>query len=175
MENGADAGEILVSAETAARLPAECSATPKGPGVLLAASRRRRREAVDGAAAATCPPRRSRRACRRRSARTYRGRRRLRAPSGHRRVPPVRGDRCADREPGRGGGGARRCTGWSASCEAAAERQDVALLASDFDADGGKLILTAGAPKVTGDDEERMLLALRAIVEPTCRCRSASA
>src|SRR6185437_15306551 len=32
------------------------------------------------------------------------------------------------------------------------------------DADGGKLILTAGAPKATGNDEERMLLALRKIV-----------
>ncbi len=49
--------------------------------------------------------------------------------------------------------------------ERAAEAQDVSFLASDVDADGGKLILTAGAPKVTGDDEERMLLALRAIVE----------
>jgi tetratricopeptide (TPR) repeat protein len=41
----------------------------------------------------------------------------------------------------------------------------VSFLASDVDHDGGKLILTAGAPKVTGDDEERMLLALRKIVE----------
>ena len=48
--------------------------------------------------------------------------------------------------------------------EEATERRDLALLASDIDADGGKLILTAGAPRVTGDDEERMLLALREIV-----------
>ncbi|HVE49763.1 MAG TPA: adenylate/guanylate cyclase domain-containing protein, partial [Casimicrobiaceae bacterium] len=48
--------------------------------------------------------------------------------------------------------------------EAATERRDLALLASDIDADGGKLILTAGAPRITGDDEERMLLALREIV-----------
>jgi class 3 adenylate cyclase/tetratricopeptide (TPR) repeat protein len=50
------------------------------------------------------------------------------------------------------------------SCvQAAAEEQDVAFLASDVDADGGKLILSAGAPKATGNDEERMLLALRKI------------
>ena len=49
--------------------------------------------------------------------------------------------------------------------EAAAEERDVAFLASDVDADGGKLILTSGAPKVTGDDEERMLLALRKIAD----------
>lgn len=48
--------------------------------------------------------------------------------------------------------------------QAAAEEQDVAFLASDVDADGGKLILTAGAPKATGNDEERLLLALRKIV-----------
>jgi class 3 adenylate cyclase/tetratricopeptide (TPR) repeat protein len=49
--------------------------------------------------------------------------------------------------------------------ERAAKAQDVSFLASDVDIDGGKLILTAGAPRVTGDDEERMLLALRVIVE----------
>ena len=48
--------------------------------------------------------------------------------------------------------------------QAAAEEQDVVFLASDVDADGGKLILTGGAPKVTGNDEERILLALRKIV-----------
>src|SRR6185437_14779849 len=47
--------------------------------------------------------------------------------------------------------------------QAAAEEQDVAFLASDIDADGGKLILSAGAPKATGNDEERLLLALRRI------------
>lgn len=49
------------------------------------------------------------------------------------------------------------------SVQAAAEEQDVAFLASDVDGDGGKLILSAGAPKATGNDEERMLLALRKI------------
>jgi class 3 adenylate cyclase/tetratricopeptide (TPR) repeat protein len=48
--------------------------------------------------------------------------------------------------------------------EAACEEYDVAFLASDVDADGGKLILTGGAPKSTGNDEERVLLALRALV-----------
>ena len=47
----------------------------------------------------------------------------------------------------------------------AVDAQDVALLGSDLDGNGGKLILCAGAPKVTGDDEERVLLAARRIVE----------
>ena len=47
---------------------------------------------------------------------------------------------------------------------AAADEHQVTVLASDVDADGGKFILTAGAPRVMGDDEGRMLLALRKIV-----------
>ena len=39
---------------------------------------------------------------------------------------------------------------------AATDEHGVSFLASDVDADGGKLILTAGAPSVTGDDEERI-------------------
>jgi class 3 adenylate cyclase/tetratricopeptide (TPR) repeat protein len=46
----------------------------------------------------------------------------------------------------------------------AVDEQGVCFLGSDVDADGGKLILTAGVPRVLGDDEERMLLALRRIV-----------
>jgi class 3 adenylate cyclase/tetratricopeptide (TPR) repeat protein len=37
------------------------------------------------------------------------------------------------------------------------------FLATDVDDDGGKIILTGGVPRATGNDEERMLLALRAI------------
>ena len=47
----------------------------------------------------------------------------------------------------------------------ACERYEVCFLDSDIAADGGKIRLSAGAPRVVGDDEERMLLALRQIVE----------
>ena len=47
----------------------------------------------------------------------------------------------------------------------AVARDDVCLLATDVDADGGKFILTAGVPSSTEFDGERMLRALRAIVE----------
>lgn len=47
----------------------------------------------------------------------------------------------------------------------AAERYDVCFLDSDISANGGKIRLSAGAPRVVGEDEERMLLALRQIVE----------
>jgi class 3 adenylate cyclase/predicted ATPase len=48
--------------------------------------------------------------------------------------------------------------------QAAVDEHEVAFLGSDVDADGGKLILAAGVPRSIGDDEERMLLALRRIV-----------
>ena len=41
----------------------------------------------------------------------------------------------------------------------------ITWLESDIDVDGGKLYLTAGAPSSTGADEERMLRALRAILD----------
>jgi class 3 adenylate cyclase/tetratricopeptide (TPR) repeat protein len=47
----------------------------------------------------------------------------------------------------------------------AAERYDVCFLDSDIASNGGKIRLSAGAPRVVGEDEERMLLALRQIVE----------
>lgn len=48
---------------------------------------------------------------------------------------------------------------------AAADHEEVCLLASDVDADGGKLILAAGVPTSHEHDGERMLRVLRAIVE----------
>jgi class 3 adenylate cyclase/tetratricopeptide (TPR) repeat protein len=47
----------------------------------------------------------------------------------------------------------------------ACERYEVCFLDSDISGDGGKIRLSAGAPRVVGDDEERMLLALRRIIE----------
>jgi class 3 adenylate cyclase/tetratricopeptide (TPR) repeat protein len=45
------------------------------------------------------------------------------------------------------------------------EELGITMLESDIDVDGGKLYLTAGAPASTGADEERMLRALREIVD----------
>ena len=49
--------------------------------------------------------------------------------------------------------------------QAAVDEFGVCFLGSDADADGGKLILAAGAPRAMGDDEQRMLLALRRIAD----------
>jgi class 3 adenylate cyclase/tetratricopeptide (TPR) repeat protein len=47
--------------------------------------------------------------------------------------------------------------------QGAADEHEVTLLGTDIDHDGGKLILVAGVPRRIGDDEERMLTALRRI------------
>jgi class 3 adenylate cyclase/tetratricopeptide (TPR) repeat protein len=46
-----------------------------------------------------------------------------------------------------------------------ADSHEITFLGSDIGAGGGKLILAAGAPVSSGDDEERMLLALRALLD----------
>ena len=51
------------------------------------------------------------------------------------------------------------------SVQLSAERHGVAFLGSDIDRDGGKVILTAGAPSTSGQDEHRMLLALREVMD----------
>ena len=47
----------------------------------------------------------------------------------------------------------------------AAEAHDVSLISTDLEIDGGKLMLVAGAPSATGEEDERMLLAMRRVLE----------
>ena len=49
--------------------------------------------------------------------------------------------------------------------QAAAEAHGVTFLESDVDRDGGRIILVSGAPQTFGDDEERMLRTVRAVVD----------
>ncbi len=49
--------------------------------------------------------------------------------------------------------------------QAAAEDHRVTFLESDIDRDGGRIVLVSGAPQTFGDDEERMLRTVRAIVD----------
>ena len=49
--------------------------------------------------------------------------------------------------------------------QSAVEAHGVTFLESDIDRDGGKIILVSGAPQTFGDDEERMLRAMRAILD----------
>jgi class 3 adenylate cyclase/tetratricopeptide (TPR) repeat protein len=49
--------------------------------------------------------------------------------------------------------------------QAIADAHGVTFLESDVDRDGGRVILVSGAPQTFGDDEERMLRTVRAIVD----------
>jgi class 3 adenylate cyclase/tetratricopeptide (TPR) repeat protein len=165
MEHAADAGEILLSAEAAALLPARCLGKSKGPGVLLRRAppghtdklplRPRPVMAYETVAQCLSPALRAH----------------VLGDSGmseHRAVTIAfirYGGIDALIERGGPGAAAEALQRLVSVVELAAEEQQVTFLGSDVDADGGKLILTAGAPKVIGDDEERMLLALRRIVE----------
>ena len=165
MEHVADADEILVSTETAAALPSECLDGPKGPGVLLQREppgytekmplRPRPRNSPE-AVAHCLPP----------AIRAH-----VLGGGGipeHRRVT-IAFIRFAGTDALIEQDGPAACAEalhrLVSAVDAAAEEQNVSFLASDIDADGGKLILTGGAPKSTGDHEERVLLALRRIVE----------
>jgi class 3 adenylate cyclase/tetratricopeptide (TPR) repeat protein len=48
--------------------------------------------------------------------------------------------------------------------QTAAARHDVTFLASDLDVDGGKILLSAGAPQAKGDDDDRLVQAVRDVV-----------
>ena len=50
------------------------------------------------------------------------------------------------------------------SIQDAVDRRGVTFLGTDISSDGGKIILTAGVPTSTGNDEEQMLLAVRQVV-----------
>ncbi len=60
---------------------------------------------------------------------------------------------------------ARRLDVLVTDVQRAVDRQGVTFLATDVDRDGGKIILTAGAPSTSGDDENRMLLVTREVVD----------
>ncbi len=164
MEHAAVAGEILLSPETAALMPVRCLGNAKGPGVLLA-----REPAVPGPLPLVPRPKMPAETLARCLSTAVRAH--VLAGGGsseHRSVTiafiKFEGTDALIEQ--RGPEAAAEALHRLVSVvQATTEAQGIAFLASDLDAAGGKLILTAGAPKVTGDDEERMLLALRKIVE----------
>ena len=165
MEQEAQAGEILISPETATLLPADCLGAARAPGVLLL----REPPGHDEAIPYIPRPKMASEPL-------------LRCLSPLIRAHVLAGGGTSEHRPVtiafiryEGTDALIERSGPKAAAEvlhqlvsvvqAATEEQDIAFLGSDVDADGGKLILAAGAPKVTGDDEEHMLLALRKSVD----------
>ncbi len=171
LERAAEADEIFVSAETAAALPAECVGELKGPGLFLRQAPPgdsekmsiRPRPSLAFETLAHCLPT---------AIRAH-----ILGGGGTPEHRPVTiafirfegTDTLIDQHgPDAAADALHRLM---SAIDSATEEQDVSFLASDVDADGGKLILTAGAPKGTGNDEDRMLLALRKIVSSGVRRR----
>ena len=164
MEGTATAGEILVSRDTAASLPAKVLGHPKGEGVLLRSGpvglsidRDHGEVALMGIDITACIPMALREHLRsgvadpeHRSATVafvhFDG------------VDGMLAERGADVV-------ASGLHELIAVVQQHAERNGVTFLGTDIDHDGGKVILVAGAPSALGDDEGRMLLTLRGIVD----------
>ncbi|HEY3604075.1 MAG TPA: adenylate/guanylate cyclase domain-containing protein, partial [Sporichthyaceae bacterium] len=163
-EGIAENGQIVLSATTAASIPARCVGAPTGEGFLLRAAPmdsdlslmeelQRPPDEVVARALSTAV-----------RARVMAGR----APAEHRRA-------CVAFLQFKGTNEIIATEGVDAAAAAvhelvvdaqrAADKWEICFLDSDIDADGGKLLFTAGAPRVVGDDAERMLLALRQILE----------
>src|SRR3954469_11822901 len=164
MEHVADAGEILLSSEIAALLPPRCIGEAKGPGFLL------KREPPGHHAAVKAPPyavdAETVAYCLSTAVRGH-----VLAGGGtpeHRQVSIAfvhfdgTDDAIAERGPDAVAADLQELL---TDTQAACDEYGVCFLASDADDDGGKLILTAGAPTITGNDEERMLLAVRKIAD----------
>jgi class 3 adenylate cyclase/tetratricopeptide (TPR) repeat protein len=164
MEHVADAGEILLSPDIASKLPPRCIGDPKGPGFLL------KREPPGHHAAAEIPKYDvdpdAVAQCLSTAVRNH-----VLAGGGtpeHRQISIAfvhfdgTDDMIAERGPQ---GVAEDLQELLADTQAACDEFGVCFLSTDADDNGGKLILTAGAPTITGNDEERMLLALRKIAD----------
>jgi class 3 adenylate cyclase/tetratricopeptide (TPR) repeat protein len=167
-EAAASTGQILVSPVTAERLPRTCLGAASGPGVLLSRSPLSRYSAPYEKPAR--PPDDAVAGCLSTVLRAHL----LGAPD----VPEHRTATVAflqfrelDRLLYEDGpdAAARELDGLVRLTQDAADRYQVCMLGSDIATDGGKFLFSAGAPRVVGDDDERMLLALRQIVQAQTR------
>jgi class 3 adenylate cyclase/tetratricopeptide (TPR) repeat protein len=164
MEGTADAGEVVVSLDTAAQLPAELLSQPKGEGIRL-----RRHLRPDEAKSYEPDPQHVPSSVDLAECIPVSLRELLLAGHGdpeHRRVTigfihydgldemvaALPAEEVAD-----------ALEALVSAGQAACEAHGVTFLGTDVDHDGGKLILVAGAPTASGDDEARMLAALREV------------
>jgi class 3 adenylate cyclase/tetratricopeptide (TPR) repeat protein len=168
LEAHANAGQILLSEQTAARVPERCLGAPCGPGVLLARAPALRPWLLRSGS--TRPSDGDVAQCLSTALRAHL----LAAPAHpeHRTatVSFVQFGALDALVAGAGAGPAATaieevvCAG-----QEAADRYGICFLGSDIAGDGGKLLFSAGAPRAIGDDEERMLRAMRHIIDAGTR------
>jgi len=168
MEGHAGTGQILISGQTAALLPERCLGLGSGPGILLA--REPRAGAWDGEAGRSAPIDDAVAACLSTELRAH-----LKAAPAapEHRVATVSFLQFGELDAlltDAGPDAAAAAVGEVVqAAQEAADRYEVCFLGSDIASDGGKLLFSAGAPRAVGDDEERMLLAMRQIIEAGTR------
>jgi class 3 adenylate cyclase/tetratricopeptide (TPR) repeat protein len=164
MEATADAGQIVVSRRTARDLPREVLGKPKGRGILLArqphtleVDHLQPEPDVDPQALLACIPTALRDHVLGSVHETE-----------HRQATVTfihfGGTDEVIRESGPSGAIAA-LEELVSNVQRAADQYGITFLATDIAKDGGKIILTAGVPRASGSDEERMLLALRQILD----------
>jgi class 3 adenylate cyclase/tetratricopeptide (TPR) repeat protein len=164
VEKAARPGEIVVSAETAARLPPALVGQRRGPGRLLTGTPRGRERGPR--TLPQLPPVEAVAGCLSTEVRAHVAA--GQQPPEHRHVTTAF-VRFSGTDALIASAGVAACAdaldALVRDVQAAADEFEVCFLQSDVDADGGKLTLTAGAPRMVGDDEERMLLTLSRIGE----------
>ena len=168
LEGHANAGQILLSEQTAARLPERCLGACCGPGVLLARAPALRPWLMS--AGSERPADDTVAGCLSTALRAH-----LLAAAAHpeHRTATVSFVQFGELDAlvvGEGAPGAAVAIEEVVRAgQEAADRYGICFLGSDIAADGGKLLFSAGAPRAIGDDEERMLRAMRHIVEAGTR------
>jgi class 3 adenylate cyclase/tetratricopeptide (TPR) repeat protein len=166
MEAGAEAGEILVSEETAATLPERLFGEAKEGGRLLKAPPGVAGELeplprLDGLDLGACVPPPIRRHLEAGNAEPE-----------HRQASVAFvhfggvDDLLAEQGPDELADALEELV---TTAQRIADEHGVSFLETDIDKDGGKLILVAGAPQTAGEDEERILRAARAIADANSR------
>jgi len=163
MEAASEAGEILVSPETAARVEQAAIGDEKGPGRLLQAAPDVRGTLAPLPDVSEIPLQKA--------VPTMLRRQLLEAgpPEGEHRSAAIGFVRysgvdevIATEGPEAAADGLEALV---RVLQEAAEEHRVTFLESDVDRDGGRIVLVAGAPETSGDDEERLLRTLRAAID----------
>jgi tetratricopeptide (TPR) repeat protein len=168
IEAAASTGQILLSRETAAMLPRSCLGRAAGPGVLL--GRAPSVTAIVSDEQMRMPPDESVARCLSTGVRAH-----VSAAPGtaEHRIATVAFVQFGglDQQIERNGpcAAAEAVDELVRTVQEGADLFQVCLLQSDIAADGAKFQLTAGAPRALGDDEERMLLAVRHVIDRKAR------
>jgi class 3 adenylate cyclase/tetratricopeptide (TPR) repeat protein len=163
MESASEAGEILLSPDTAAAVSSGVLGEPKGPGLLLQSE-------PQAAGSPAPPPEVADELIEQALPVAIRAQLLEAGPlEGEHRNAAVGFIRFAGLDSALRSEGpdavAARLDTLVTAVQAAAEAHGVAFLETDIDRDGGKIILAAGAPQTFGDDEERLFRTLRAVVD----------